>query len=197
MKFLRYYNKNMAYTMFVSLLKIGLWRWLENQKFYVFLYMDKNTEQPHMVRVKNFKIDSDYSSWLSDIIIRYRSAQIKSTVKVNYEKLQFNWSIGRDLVSRKAEEHWGVGVVEQLSFDLQNAFPHEKGFSSRNMWKMKQWYLFFSTPEATHKLSLLWQQLQSSESQSLIKLPQAGAEFHSISAGSSEPNGAGNYKRQL
>lgn len=110
--------------------------------------MDKTKDTPYIVRVKDFRIDSDYSSWLSDIIKRYREAQIKAALKVNYEKLQFNWSIGRDLVIRKAEERWGSGVVEQLSFDLQDAFPNEKGFSSRNMWRMKQWYLF--SPHLKH-----------------------------------------------
>lgn len=140
--------------------------------------MDKTKYTPYIVRVKDFRIDSDYSSWLSDIIKRYREAQIKAALKVNYEKLQFNWSIGRDLVIRKAEERWGSGVVEQLSFDLQDAFPNEKGFSSRNMWRMKQWYLFFSTSEASEKLPQLGAELQNAEIQSLIKLPQVGAELN-------------------
>lgn len=92
--------------------------------------------------------------------------------------MQFNWSIGRDLVIRKAEERWGSGVVEQLSFDLQDAFPNEKGFSSRNMWRMKQWYSFFSTSEASEKLPQLGAELQNAEIQSLIKLPQVGAELN-------------------
>lgn len=140
--------------------------------------MDKTKDTPYIVRVKDFRIDSDYSSWLSDIIKRYSAAQIKAALKVNYEKLQFNWSIGRDLVIRKAEERWGSGVVEQLSFDLQDAFPNEKGFSSRNMWRMKQWYSFFSTSEASEKLPQLGAELQNAEIQSLIKLPQVGAELN-------------------
>ena len=108
--------------------------------------------EPHIVRVKDFKIDADYAAWLSEIKRRYHSAQIKAAVKVNTEKLAFNWSVGRDLVMRKAEETWGSGVVEQLSFDLQEAFPHDKGFGSRNLWNMKKWYLFFSSLEATEKL---------------------------------------------
>lgn len=140
--------------------------------------MEKNKDhsQPYIVRVKDFRIDSDYTDWLSEIIRRYRAAQIKATVKVNVEKLQFNWSVGHDLVVRKAEERWGTGVVEQLSFDLQNAFPNEKGFSSRNMWRMKQWYLYFSTDEAAEKLTQLGAELQNGEGQSLIKLTQLGAE---------------------
>lgn len=91
------------------------------------------------------------------------------------EKLCFNWSVGRDLVIRKAEERWGSGVVEQLSFDLKEAFPQEKGFSSRNMWRMKQWYLFFSTTEANEKLTQLVAELQKVESPYLINMPQTVA----------------------
>lgn len=132
--------------------------------------MTNNT--PHIVRVKDFRIDSDYTAWLSDIKRRYISAQIKASIKINTEKIRFNWSIGRDLVLRKAEEKWGSGVVEQLGFDLQEAFPKEKGFSTRNLWRMKQWYLFFSAPEANEKLPQLVAELQKIESPYFIKLPQ-------------------------
>lgn len=117
--------------------------------------------KPHIVRAKDFRIDSEYVTWLSEIKRRYVSAQIKASIKINIEKLRFNWSMGRDLVMRKAEEKWGSGVVEQLSLDLQETFPKEKGFSSRNMWRMKQWYLFFSTTEANEKLPHLVAELQN------------------------------------
>jgi len=76
---------------------------------------------------------------------RYRSAQVKAAVKVNGEKLLFNWQMGRDLVQKKAEEHWGAGVVEQVSLDLRREFPQEDGFSARNLHYMKQWYLYYTT----------------------------------------------------
>lgn len=110
-------------------------------------------------------------------ILRYRSAQVKVAFRVNEEKLRFNWSIGRDLVIRKAEERWGSGVVEQLSFDLQNAFPNEKGFSSRNLWRMKQWYIFFTTSEALEKLPRLVAELQQANTNPNMKLPQTVAEI--------------------
>ncbi|MDE5586202.1 MAG: hypothetical protein K2I92_07655 [Muribaculaceae bacterium] len=131
---------------------------------------------PHIVRVKDFKIDSDYCAWLSEIKRRYHTAQIKAAYKVNVEKLRFNWSIGQDLVIKKAEERWGNGVVEQLSFDLQEAFPNEKGFSCRNLWNMKAWFLFFSTSEAKSCLHELEEEIQSAKGQTLIKLHQLGAE---------------------
>ncbi|MDE6190531.1 MAG: PDDEXK nuclease domain-containing protein [Muribaculum sp.] len=132
---------------------------------------------PHIVRVKDFKIDTDYVAWLSEIKQRYHSAQIKAAVKVNTEKLAFNWSVGRDLVIRKAEEKWGSGVVEQLSFDLQEAFPNEKGFGTTNLWAMKKWYLFFSSPDAIEKLHQVGGELQKSNIERFIKLRQVGGEI--------------------
>ena len=57
--------------------------------------------------------------------------------------MQWHWQLGRDLVEEKVEEKWGKGIVEQLSLDLQAAFPDAKGFSARNLWFMKQWYSFY------------------------------------------------------
>lgn len=138
---------------------------------------DIMNNEPHIVRVKDFRIDADYAAWLSEIKRRYHSAQIKAAVKVNTEKLAFNWSVGRDLVMRKAEETWGSGVVEQLSFDLQEAFPLDRGFGTTNLWAMKKWYLFFSSSEATEKLHQVGGELQPANSQRIIKLHQVGAEI--------------------
>lgn len=69
---------------------------------------------------------TNYVQWLEEVKDRYRSAQIKAAIKVNAEKLRFNWELGRDLVRKKAEERWGAGVVEQLSLDLQAAFPEKE-----------------------------------------------------------------------
>lgn len=133
-----------------------------------------SNNDPHIVRVKDFRIDADYSTWVSEIKRRYHSAQINAAVKVNAEKLRFNWGLGRDLVIRKAEEKWGVGVVEQLSFDLQAAFPSDKGFSSRNLWNMKKWYQYFSSGEALEKLHQLGAELQSQYATRFITFDKSG-----------------------
>lgn len=105
-----------------------------------------------MVHLHDVRIDADYSQWLVELKLRYRSAQLKAAVKVNAEKLWFNWQLGCDLVLKKAEERWGAGVVEQISLDLQSEFPGDKGFSATNLRYMKQWYLFYSSEEARRKL---------------------------------------------
>lgn len=65
---------------------------------------DIMNNEPHIDSIKDFRIDSDYAAWLSEIKRRYHSAQIKAAVKVNTEKQTFNWSVGCDFVIRKAEE---------------------------------------------------------------------------------------------
>lgn len=129
-------------------------------------------DKPRIVKIHDVQIDSDYAQWLNEIKSRYRGAQIKAAVKVNAEQLLFNWQLGRDLVTRKAEEQWGSGVVEQLSMDLQAAFPESKGFSTSNLWYMKQWYEFYSSESAQQKLQQLVGELESSDSQTGIILQQ-------------------------
>lgn len=61
----------------------------------------------------------------------------------------------RDLVIRKAKEKWGKGIVEQVSLDLQEAFPGSKGFGVTNLWYMKRWYLFHTANTDPIKLQQL------------------------------------------
>ena len=49
----------------------------------------------------NIHIDNEYATWIAELKHRYRSAQTRAAVKVNAEKLLFNWQLGRDLVQKK------------------------------------------------------------------------------------------------
>ena len=111
--------------------------------------MDKQNKEieinePRMVNSNDVVLESEYAEWIAEVKHRYRSAQVKAAVKVNSDKLLFNWQMGRDLVQKKAEERWGAGVVEQVSLDLRREFPNEDGFSARNLRYMKQWYLYYT-----------------------------------------------------
>lgn len=117
--------------------------------------------KPHIIKSNNISIDNDYADWIAEVKHRYRSAQVKAAVKVNSEKLLFNWQLGRDLVQKKAEERWGTGVVAQVSLDLNREFPDSTNFSVRNLWYMKQWYLFYT--ENSEKLKQLVSVMLSTE----------------------------------
>jgi predicted nuclease of restriction endonuclease-like (RecB) superfamily len=132
-------------------------------------------EKTNVVKIHDVHIDQEYVQWLSDIKARYRNSQIKAAVRVNTEQLRFNWQLGRDLVIRKAEERWGAGVVEQISLDLQAEFPESKGFSTTNLWYMKQWYRFYA--ENRQKLQQLVGEIQATDNQINEKLSQVVREI--------------------
>lgn len=143
--------------------------------------------EPYIVKSHDIHIDADYADWIADIKRRYRSAQVKAAVKVNAEKLLFNWQLGRDLVQKKAEERWGTGVVEQVSLDLKREFPDADGFSTSNLWYMKKWYLFYADGDAEEKLQRAVGELQSSVNQAVIKLQQSvGERQHLVSKNNNE-----------
>lgn len=142
--------------------------------------MTKQETTPHFASSQNFHIDKDYVEWLEKLKSRYKKAQIKSAVKVNSEQLLFNWQLGRDLVLRRAEEHWGSGVVEQVSLDLKAAFPKAKGFSTTNLWNMKKWYLFYSSNHTNEKLQQLVGELQQADSKNDTRLHQLGGEIQEM-----------------
>lgn len=98
---------------------------------------------PEFVKNNGVIADHSYIEWLSDVKRRFKSSQIKAAVRVNTEMLSFYWSIGRDLVTLKAETRWGAGVVKQFALDMRNAFPEETGFSFSNVKYMKKWFLFY------------------------------------------------------
>ncbi len=103
-----------------------------------------NDRQTYIAQSHDVCLDTDYLNWVDEVATRYEQARARASVRVNYQKLLWNWQMGRDLVTRRAEERWGTGVVEQLSLDLQNRYPGEKGLGSRNLWNMKRWYLFYA-----------------------------------------------------
>ena len=131
--------------------------------------------KPELVTSQGVKLDSEYVQWIHEIKQRYRHSQIKAAVKVNSEQLLFYWQLGRDLVIRKAEEKWGTGIVNQVSLDLQAEFPEAKGFSARNLWNMKKWYLFYAENEGILDTLQNFNSLIDTESE---KLQQVAAEIH-------------------
>ena len=138
--------------------------------------MDKvPTNKRGLVTSQDVSLDKEYIEWIHELKSRFRNSQIKAAVKVNSEQLLFNWQLGRDLVVRKAEEKWGTGIVNQVSLDLQAEFPEAKGFSARNLWNMKKWYLFYAENDGVSDILQTFNSLINTESE---KLQQVAAEIH-------------------
>ena len=75
---------------------------------------------------------------------RYQAARL-----ANREQLSLYLRTGQMLTKKIDAEKWGAKVIEQISKDLQKQLPGLKGFSYRNLMKMKQFYTDY------HPLSIL------------------------------------------
>lgn len=96
------------------------------------------------------RIDKDYASWIEELSQRYRRSQIKAATHVNSEMLQFYWSLGKDIVTLKAESRWGEKFIANLSSDLKAKLPEVKGLSETSIGYAKRFYLLYSEWFAIH-----------------------------------------------
>jgi len=69
-----------------------------------------NIERPHFVKSHVFHGDSEYIAWIQEIKTRYQRIRSRIALQTNYRALEFNWLLGRDLVDKKAEQHWGLAL---------------------------------------------------------------------------------------
>ncbi len=84
---------------------------------------------------------TSYKDLLGTIKARITSAQYEALKAVNKKLIALYWDIGKAIAERQKAEGWGKSIVEQLANDLRLAFPGMAGFSSRNIWYMRNFYL--------------------------------------------------------
>ena len=85
--------------------------------------------------------NKDYKALLQEVKQRVYKAQYEALKAVNKELIALYWDIGSLIVKRQAEHGWGKSIVENLARDLQIEFPSVQGFSTQNLWYMRQFYL--------------------------------------------------------
>lgn len=92
----------------------------------------------------------------TEIIQLIKQSQNKAIRAVNAELINLYWSIG-EYISKKIElSEWGDSVVKELANFIQNHELEIKGFSDKNIWRMKQ---FYETYKNFPKLSTLLREI--------------------------------------
>lgn len=75
-----------------------------------------------------------------DIIQFIKQSRANAIKAVNAELIDLYWNIGA-YISKKIElSEWGDSVVAELAKYIQQNEPDIKGFSDKNIWRMKQFY---------------------------------------------------------
>lgn len=96
---------------------------------------------------KDVLVTADYKELVKDIKNRILKAQYEALKAVNKELINLNWDIGKMIVEKQEKHKWGKSVVENLAVDLQKEFPGMRGFSTQNLWYMRQFYLEYKDNE--------------------------------------------------
>ena len=88
-------------------------------------------------------LPSEYGQLLADIKVRVRSAQLAAFRAANKELVALYWDIGKMIVERKLDAAHGDAVAERLAGDLREEFPGIVGFSRRNVFYMREFYVAY------------------------------------------------------
>jgi len=92
----------------------------------------------------------------SDIINLIQQTRNNAIRVVNAELINLYWNVGEYISKRVESSEWGQSVVKELAQYIQSNEPEIKGFSDKNIWRMKQ---FYETYKDSPKLSLVVREL--------------------------------------
>ena len=103
----------------------------------------------------------------------------KVFVKINAELVTLYWEIGHYLSEKIAKEEWGKSIIAELAQYIKDRDPSTKGFSDKNLWRMKQFYEAYKDNE---KLSTLSRELSWSNNVAIFSRCKSAEEmeFYSL-----------------
>ncbi len=76
----------------------------------------------------------------TEIIKLIEQSRSKAIRAVNTELINLYWLIGENISNKLNSAEWGDSVVTELANYIKKIEPNLKGFSDKNIWRMKQFY---------------------------------------------------------
>ncbi|MCE2733095.1 MAG: PDDEXK nuclease domain-containing protein [Flammeovirgaceae bacterium] len=76
----------------------------------------------------------------ADIVKLIKQSREQAIRLVNKTLIDLYWNIGQHVHTKIESAEWGDSVVEELARYIQETEPNLKGFSDKNLWRMKQFY---------------------------------------------------------
>lgn len=98
----------------------------------------------------------DVDKRFADIIQLIKQSRANAIKAVNSELINLYWNVGEYISKRVESTAWGQSVVKELAEHIQRNEPEIKGFSDKNLWRMKQ---FFEAYKDVPKLSALLREI--------------------------------------
>lgn len=102
------------------------------------------------------KKDLTYSQEFNALLLQIKQAKQQAFSQVNTILIELYWQIGKTISHKVQSTAWGKSVVSELAKYIIKNDPTIKGFSDKNLWRMKQ---FYETYQDNEKLSSLAREL--------------------------------------
>lgn len=90
----------------------------------------------------------------SEVVQLIQAAKLQAFKAANTTLLSLYWQIGAILSKKLETAEWGDSVVEQLAQHLARTQPGLRGFTRRNLFRMRQFYQAYSTNLQAQALAL-------------------------------------------
>jgi predicted nuclease of restriction endonuclease-like (RecB) superfamily len=95
----------------------------------------------------------------AELLGHIQQARQRVMAQANTALIDLYWRIGQTLSHKVAQAGWGKGVVAELARYIAQADPGIRGFSDKNLWRMKQFYEAYRADEGDGQLSTLLREL--------------------------------------
>ncbi len=92
----------------------------------------------------------------AEVVSLIEQARQRAYQAVNSELVALYWRIGQYISTKLAAAVWGEGVVDRLAQHLAHTIPGQRGFTRRNLFRMRQ---FYETYGGDQKVTALLTQL--------------------------------------
>jgi hypothetical protein len=83
----------------------------------------------------------------AEVIALIEAARARGYQAVNTVLVQHYWELGAYISRKIASAEWGDGVVEDLAADLARRYPGVRGYTRRNLFRMRQFFEGIPSPE--------------------------------------------------
>lgn len=85
----------------------------------------------------------DFTTFVKEIKSKIYSAKSQAILSANRFMIELYFEIGREIVEKQETLGWGKSVVEVMSKELKDEFGEKSGYSTQNLWYMRQFYLSY------------------------------------------------------
>jgi len=93
-----------------------------------------------MTRKKTVPLESSAEPGFSEVVRLIEASRGQALQAVNTVLIDLYWRVGELISKRVATAEWGIGVVPELAAYINRTQPGVRGFTSRNLFRMRKFY---------------------------------------------------------